>query len=160
MRKTLCGAATACMFAAFLGAAAAHGDPQGCPQGAIVDESGCSARLTAVSADSTNGTITGTPAGGRTPITIFGEPDFYLPSTGFANTPPDAVQQWDAAIERVKNANPSDPGWYGQGKTEAFLPRQLNDLATRFPPNTLEVRFGPDDSDPRILRLRSLQPTG
>ncbi|MHA7731931.1 hypothetical protein [Mycobacterium sp. ML3] len=47
----------------------------------------------------------------------------------------------------------------GNAKARAFLPRTLNDLAAQFPPNTLVVRFAPDDSQPGVFRLVSIQPT-
>ncbi|CAN5311973.1 hypothetical protein BH09ACT8_BH09ACT8_25960 [soil metagenome] len=148
-------------FAAFfLGISPAQGDPEGCPTAAIVDDSACSVTLASVTANSTDGTITGTPVGGQNPITLAGQSDAYLRSAGFGSTVPDSVQQWDAAIDRVTNVDPSDPGWYGQAKAAAFLPRQLNELATQFPPNTIVARFVLDDSNPVNFRLLSIQPVG
>lgn len=154
-------AATSAIVSALLfGPASAHADPPGCPTGATSDESGCGARLSRVSADDVNGTLTGTPVGGSVPITVFGEPDFYLPSTGFGSAAPDLVQQWDATIHRIRDVDPSDPDSYGRGKSTAFLPRALNTLAARLPAGTIMVRFTPDESDPHIFRLTSIQPAG
>ncbi|KAA0101345.1 hypothetical protein CIW49_05100 [Mycolicibacterium sp. P1-18] len=158
-------ALTALLWAGLvLGASPADADPTGCPPAAAVDAGSCSARLVSVTADAVDGTITGTPAGGQVAITLSGQPQAYLPSTGFAGGSPDPVQQWDATLERVNSAappgNPTDPNWYGNGKATAFLPRQLNDLATRFPPETLVVRFTPDDGHPGWFRMTSIQPTG
>jgi hypothetical protein len=133
-------------------------DPPGCPVGATADGHGCSARLASVTADQINGTLTGTPIGGSVPITIFGEPAFYLPSRGFGSAAPDLVRQWDATIRGVSRAD--DPGSYSHGTAEALLPRQLNDLAAQFPAGTVVIRFTPDRSDPHILRPLSIQPTG
>ena len=143
-----------------LGIGPAEADPQGCPVGATVDGDGCSARMTSVTADDVDGTLTFTPVGGSTPITVFGEPDFYLPSTGFGSAVPDLVAQWDATVHRVRDVDPADPGWYGQGKAQAFLPRQLNQLATQLPAGTIAIRFVPDESDPHILQLQSIRPVG
>lgn len=143
-----------------LGIPSAHADPQSCPAGATADGDGCSARMTSVTADDVNGTLTATPVGGSIPITIFGEPDFYLPSKGFGSAATDLVRQWDATIHRVRDVDPADPGWYGKGKAEAFLPRQLNALASQLPAGTIVIRFVPDESDPHIFQLRSIQPTG
>ncbi|MCV7423313.1 hypothetical protein H7K45_22425 [Mycobacterium yunnanensis] len=142
------------------GVAPALADPPTCPPGAVVVDDGCSARFSVLSADDVNGTLTGTPAGGNAPITVFGEPQLYLPSTGFGGSPPGAVQQWDATIQRVGAADPGDPNWYGRAKANAFLPRQLNQLATQMPANTLVIRFVPDGTDPHISRLSSIQPVG
>lgn len=137
--------------------AAAGADP-GCPTGYTPDGDGCTARLTAVSADSTAGTLTGFPLGGMTPITIFGEPGFYLPSNGFGSAPPPLVTQWDAVIAGVGATSPADPGWYGEGKARAFLPRQLNDIATRLPSGSVVIHGVPDPMDPHLFTLRSIQP--
>lgn len=146
------------LAALFLGSAPAQAEPQQCPTGATADGSGCSARFTGLSANSTDGTLTGTPVGGTAPITIFGQPDSYLRSAGFGSGAPDLVQQWDATIERVNSGKITDPGGYGQGKSEAFLPRQLNELAAQLPAGTILIRFATDDADSHILQLSSIQP--
>ena len=147
-------AISAVVFAAILGVAPAHGAPDNCADV-------CTARLISVGANTIDGTITGTPVGGGAAITLAGQGDAYLKSAGFGDAPPDAVQQWDATIDRVKNLSldPSDPNSYGNGKARAFLPRTLNDLATQFPPDILVVRFAPDDAQSGSFRLVSIQPT-
>jgi len=131
-----------------------------CKPPATVDADMCTARLVSVTANSADGTIAGTPVGGGVPLTFSGQSDAYLKSVGFGDPPPDAIQQWDAAIDRVNNADPSSsPDWYGVGKAKAFLPRQLNDQATRFPANTIVVRFTNDDTHAGWFRLASIQPT-
>ena len=122
------------------------------------DNNVCTARLISVTADMTDGTITGTPVDGGAPVTLSGQSDAYLKSTGFGDTPPDSVQRWDATIDGVTNTDPSDPNWYGNAKSRAFLPRTLNDLASRFPPDTLVVQFVPDDTHSGWFRLVSIQP--
>jgi hypothetical protein len=72
---------------------------------------------------------------------------------------PGPIQQWDATIDRVNSVNSSDPGSYGQGKAEAFLPRDLNDLAAQFPPDSIVIRFVPDETYPGWFRMLSIQPT-
>jgi hypothetical protein len=121
----------------------------------------CTARLSSVTADAINGTITGKPVGGGTAITLAGQGDAYLKSTGFGDHPPEPVQHWDATIDSTGNLNVDqfDPNWYGNAKARAFMPRTLNDLATQFPPNVLLVRFTPDDTEPGTFRLVSIQPT-
>jgi hypothetical protein len=57
------------------------------------------------------------------------------------------------------DTDPSDPNWYGNAKSRAFLPRTLNNLASQFPPDLLVVRFTPDDAQPGSFRLISIQPT-
>jgi hypothetical protein len=143
----------------FLGIAPAHGEPKGCPKAAIVDDSACSGRFASATANRTDGTLNGTLVGGQSPITLSGPPDAYVKSTGFASSLPDPIQQWDATIDRVNNVNPSDPGLYGQGKAEAFLPRDLNDLAAQFPPDSIVIRFVPDETYPGWFRMLSIQPT-
>ncbi|AQA03201.1 hypothetical protein BVC93_13100 [Mycobacterium sp. MS1601] len=155
--KTIQIAAIAFVFAATSAVVNAHAEPS-CPDGYTPDSGGCVARLTAVSADSAEGTLTGTPIGGATPVTIFGEQRFYLPSAGFGSAPPDLVAQWDAAIAGAGPGAPSDPNWYGEGKAAAFLPRQLNDLAARLPPGTIVVRGEPDPTDSHLFELQSIQP--
>src|ERR1700754_685655 len=147
-------------FPAVLNIAPAHGAPlpDFCVPPSVVDNV-CTARLTSVTADVVDGTITGTPVGGGTGITLAGQGDAYLKSAGFGDAPPDPVQGWDAAIDRVSNLDPSDPNWYGNAKARAFLPRTLNDLASQFPPDILVVRFVPDDTQSEMFRLVSIQPT-
>lgn len=149
--------------ATVLSAAPAHAAPalpDFCVPATVVDDV-CTTRLTSVTADAVNGTITGTPVGGGAPITLAGQGDAYLKSTGFGATPPESVQNWDAAIDRVGglDVDPSNPGWYGNAKARVFLPRTLNDLATQFPPDSLVVRFAPDETQPGAFRLVSIQPT-
>lgn len=119
----------------------------------------CTARLTSVSANVTDGTITGKPVGGGTAITLAGQADAYLKSAGFGAAPPDPIQRWDAAIDGVGSFDPSDPNWYGNAKARAFLPRTLNDIATQFPPDVLVVRFMSDDAQQGSFRLVSIQPS-
>jgi hypothetical protein len=157
------GAAISVMaLPAVLNIAPAHGAPlpDFCVPPSVVDNV-CTARLASVNADVVNGTITGTPVGGGPAISLAGQEDAYLKSAGFGNAPPDPVQSWDAAIDRVGNLDiePSDPNWYGNAKTKVFLPRTLNDLASQFPPDILLVRFAPDDTQSDSFRLVSIQPT-
>lgn len=160
---TAIGAAAAALVApAILNVAPAHGDPLPgfCVPPSVVDNV-CTARLTSVTADVIDGTITGTPDGGGAAVTLAGPADAYLKSAGFGDTPPDPVQRWDAEIDNVSNldTSPADPNWYGNAKAKVFLPRTLNDLATKFPSGSLLVRFTPDDSRPDAFRLVSIQPT-
>ncbi|WP_235654348.1 hypothetical protein [Mycolicibacterium houstonense] len=128
---------------------------------ANVSDGVCTARLTSVTADVINGTITGAPVGGGPAITLAGQADAYLKSAGFGDTAPDPVQQWDTEIDRIGglDTSPSDPNWYGNAKARVFLPRTLNDLATKFPRDSLVVRFVTDDARPDAFRLVSIQPT-
>ncbi|WP_454788811.1 hypothetical protein [Mycolicibacterium lutetiense] len=155
-------AAAALAIPSLLNVAPARANPLPgfCVPPSIVDNV-CTARLTSVTADVIDGTITGTPVGGGDAITLAGQADAYLKSTGFGDAPPDPVQQWDTAIERVGNldTSPSDPNWYGNAKARVFLPRTLNDLATKFPADSLIVRFVSDDARPDAFRLVSIQPT-
>jgi hypothetical protein len=160
---TAIGAGTAALVVpALLNIAPAHGDPLPgfCVPPSIVDNV-CTARLTSVTADVVDGTITGTPDAGGPAVTLAGPADAYLKSAGFGDTPPDPVQRWDAEIDSVSNldTSPADPNWYGNAKAKVFLPRTLNELATKFPPGSLLVRFTPDDSRPDAFRLVSIQPT-
>lgn len=160
---TAIGAATAALVVpALLNVAPAHGDPLPgfCVPPSVVDNV-CTARLTSVTADVVDGTITGTPDGGGAAVTLAGPADAYLKSAGFGDAPPEAVQRWDAEIDNVSNldTSPADPNWYGNAKAKVFLPRTLNDLATKFPPGSLVVRFTPDDARPDAFRLVSIQPT-
>ncbi len=127
-----------------------------CPPAA--PDNTCTARLTSVTANTADGTITGAPVGGGAPLTLWGQADAYLKSQGFGAAPPQAVQRWDAAIDGVGNADPSDPNWYGNAKSRAFLPRSLDDLASQFPPGVLVVRFVPDETHAGWFRLVSIQP--
>lgn len=157
------GAAIAALaLPAFLNPAPAHAGPlpDFCVPASVVDNV-CTARLQSVTANVVDGTITGAPVGGGAAVTLAGQADAYLKSTGFGNGAPDPIQQWDAAIDRVNNlsVDPSDPNWYGNAKARAFLPRTLNDLASKFPPGVLVVRFTPDDAQPGTFRLVSIQPS-
>ena len=133
--------------------------PAFCVPATVVD-SVCTARLASVTTDVVDGTITGAPLGSTEAITVAGQGDAYLKSTGFGTVVPDAVQNWDATLDRVNNlsVDPNDPSWYGNAKSKVFLPRTLNDLATQFPPDSLVVRFTPDDTQPGTFRLVSIQP--
>lgn len=152
----------AAVFAMTLPATPAHADPlpDFCTPTTVVDNV-CTVRLASVTADTPNGTITGSPVAGGAPITLAGSEEAYLKSAGFEASPPDAIQQWDTTIDEVTGSNldPSDPNWYGNAKSRAFLPRTLNSLATEFPPDVLEIRFTPDDSWPGVFKLVSIQPT-
>ncbi|WP_431239040.1 hypothetical protein ACQ86B_04490 [Mycolicibacterium aichiense] len=147
---------------ALLSTLPAHADPLPaiCVPANVVDTV-CTARLTSVTADAVNGTITGTPLGGSTAITLAGQGDAYLKSIGFGDTAPEPVQRWDSTIDSVSrlSVDQFDPNWYANAKTRVFMPRTLNDLATQFPPNVLVVRFAPDDTQPGVFRLVSIQPT-
>ncbi|CAN5521237.1 hypothetical protein BH09ACT8_BH09ACT8_50130 [soil metagenome] len=132
-----------------LGIAVADGEVKGCPAAAIDDDGACFGRLIPVTAK--DFTITGTSVGGHSPIALSGQTQAHLPSTGFVGTSSDPVQQSDAAIDRVVNS--SDPNWYGNGKARAFLPVELNQRATQFPPDTGMVRFVPDEANPGGFRL-------
>lgn len=156
------GAAISVLAApALLNIAPAHAAPLPgfCVPPSVVDDV-CTARLTSVTADVINGTITGTPVGGGTAITLAGQEDAYLKSAGFGDAPPEAVQKWDADIDGVSNldTDASDPNWYGNAKAKVFLPRTLNDLAVQFPPDILVVQFTADDAQPDTFRLVSIQP--
>ena len=147
---------------AALNVAPAHADPlpDFCVPPTVADNV-CAVRLTSVTADVVDGTITGTPVGGGAAITLAGQGDAYQKSTGFEDALPDPVRRWDSAIDSVGSldVDPSDPNWYGNAKAKVFLPRTLNDLATQFPPDVLMVRFTPDDAQPGSFRLVSIQPT-
>ncbi|MUL81259.1 hypothetical protein FZI95_05670 [Mycobacterium sp. CBMA247] len=157
------GAATAALVVPIvLNVTPAHAAPLPgfCVPPNVVDNV-CTTRLRSVTADVVDGTITGTPVSGGAAITLAGQEDAYRKSAGFGDTPPDPVQQWDAAIDKVGNldTSPSDPNWYGNAKARVFLPRTLNDLATQFPADSIVVRFVADDTRPDSLRLVSIQPT-
>ena len=157
--RVIVGAAALCSV---LAAAPAQADPlPGACAPAVVVDGVCTLRLTSVTADVINGTITGEPIGGGAAVTLAGPEDAYLNSAGFGAPPPDAVQRWDAAIDSTGSleVDPADPNWYGNAKALTFLPRTLNDLATQFPPDTLLVRFTPDDAQPGAFRLVSIQPS-
>jgi hypothetical protein len=149
-------------LSAALNIAPAHAAPLPgfCVPPSVVDNV-CTARLTSVTADAVNGTITGTPVGGRTAITVAGQGDAYLKSVGFGDALPDPIQRWDETIDSVNalGVDPSNPNWYGNAKAQAFLPRTLNELASQFPPDVLVVRFSRDDAQPVSYRLVSIQPT-
>lgn len=134
--------------------------PEYCTPETVVDNV-CTVRLASVTADVTNGTITGAPVGGGAAITLAGQADAYLRSVGFGDAPPTAVQDWDDTIDRVigLGVDPADPNWYGDAKARAFLPRTLNDLATQFPPDVLVVSFTGDDAQPASFRLVTVQPS-
>ncbi len=134
--------------------------PAFCTPANIVDNV-CTARLSSVTADAINGTITGKPVGGGAAITLAGPGDAYLKSTGFGDALPDPVQRWDATIDSTGSlgVDQFDPNWYANAKSRAFMPRTLNDLATQFPPDVLLVRFLPDDASPGTFQLVSIQPT-
>lgn len=140
----------------------AHADPLpvACVPANTVDNV-CTTRLTSVTADAVNGTITGTPVGGSTAITLAGQADAYVKSTGFGDSVPEAVQRWDSTIDSVSqlSVDQFDPNWYANAKTRVVMPRTLNDLATQFPPDVLVVRSTPDDAQPGVFRLVSIQAT-
>ncbi|KRD16907.1 hypothetical protein ASE48_27540 [Mycobacterium sp. Root265] len=154
--------ATALAAGALVSAAPAHAAPlpSFCGPDVVVDGV-CSTRLTSVTTDVVDGTITGTPVGGDEPITLAGQGVAYLKSDGFGDSPPEAVQNWDTTIEQVSglDVSPADPNWYGNAKARVFLPRTLNDLATHFPPDSLRVRFTADEAQPGVFQLVSIQPT-
>lgn len=147
---------------AIVGVAPAHAAPlpDFCTPSMVVDNV-CTARLTTVTADAVDGTITGTPVGGGSAVTLAGQLGAYEKSAGFGATPPEAVARWDASVDGASglNVDPSDPNWYGNAKSQAFLPRTLNDLATQFPPDVLVVRFTAADDRPGVFQLVSIQPT-
>ncbi|WP_264001091.1 hypothetical protein, partial [Mycolicibacterium gadium] len=134
--------------------------PAICVPANVVDNV-CTARLTSVTADAVNGTITGAPVGGGAAITLAGQGDAYLKSAGFGDSAPESVQRWDSTIDNVSrlSVDQFDPSWYANAKTRVFMPRTLNDLATQFPPDVLVVRFTTDDASPGVFRLVSIQPT-
>lgn len=157
-----CAALSVLALPTALNIASARADPLPayCVPPNVVDNV-CTIRLASVTADVVNGTITGTPVGGGAAITLAGQGDAYQRSAGFGDARPAPVKEWDETIDRVSNlgVEPSDPNWYGNAKSKAFLPRTLNDLASQFPPNALLVRFTPDDAQPGWFRLVSIQPT-
>ncbi|MCG7606408.1 MULTISPECIES: hypothetical protein [Mycobacterium] len=160
---TAVGAAAAALaIPGILNVSAAHATPLPgfCVPPNLVDKV-CTARLTSVTADVIDGTITGTPVGGGAAVTLAGQADAYLKSTGFGAEPPNPVQQWDTEIDTVGDldTSPANPNWYGNAKARVFLPRTLNDLATKFPPDSLVVRFVTDGSRPDAFRIVSIQPT-
>ena len=155
-------AVSAIASATVINTAPAHAAPlpEFCVGAGVVDNI-CTVRLISVTADAVNGTITGTPVGGATAITVAGQEDAYQKSAGFGDAPPDPVRRWDDTIDSVNtlDVDPSNPNWYGNAKARTFLPRTLNDMATQFPHEVLVVRFTPDDSQPNVFRLVSIQPT-
>lgn len=146
-------------IASISGAAPAHAAPLPGFCAATVDDL-CTTRLTSVTTDVVNGTITGTPVGGTEAITLAGQGDAYLTSVGFGDAPPEAVRSWDATLDQVSglDVSPADPNWYGNAKAKVFLPRTLNELATQFPPDSLLVRFSADEAQPGAFQLVSIQP--
>jgi hypothetical protein len=147
-------------FPTILNVAPARGAPLPGFCAAAVDNV-CTARLASVTANAVDGTITGSPVGGVAAITLAGQGDAYLKSAGFGAAAPELVQRWDTTIDGVSNldTDSSNPNWYGNAKSRAFLPRTLNDLASQFPAGILVVRFTPDDAQPGSFRLISIQPT-
>lgn len=147
-------------IAGISGAAPAHAAPLPGFCAPTVDDL-CTTRLTSVTTDVVNGTITGTPVGGTEAITLAGQGDAYLTSAGFGDAPPEAVRNWDATLDQVSglDVSPADPNWYGNAKAKVFLPRTLNELATQFPPDSLLVRFSADEAQPGAFQLVSIQPT-
>ena len=156
------GLATAVGLSAVALSAPAHASPLSdvCTPAAVVDNV-CTVRLTSVTADAIDGTITGTPVGGGAAITLAGPLAAYQRSQGFGDVPPAPIQRWDTEIDSVSalSVDLNDPSWYGNAKSLTFMPRTLNDLATQFPPNTLTVRFTSDDARPGTYQLVSIQPT-
>lgn len=145
-----------------LSVAPAHATPLPafCTPSTVVDKV-CTARLTSVTADMVNGTITGAPVGGGDAVTLTGQGDAYRESEGFGDARPEPVQQWDEALANVNDlpVDANDPNWYGNAKAKVFLSRTLNGLATEFPPDVLTVRFTPDDTLQGPFRLLFIQPT-
>jgi len=163
VKRNLVGALAVLAVPAILGVAPAHAAPllpAFCVPAAVVDGV-CTARLTSVTADVVNGTITGTPVGGAEAVTLAGQEDAYLKSAGFGAAAPEAVTTWDTTIDQVRSlpVDPATPNWYGNAKAKVFLSRTLNSLATQFPPDTLVVGFAADETAPGHLRLVSIQPT-
>lgn len=150
------------MSSAFVSAAPAHADPLPafCAPPALVDNV-CTVRLASVTANVSDGTITGSPVGGGQEITLSGPAEAYQKSSGFDDAPPPAIQEWDTTIDGVNalSVDPSDPNWYGNAKAKAFLSRTLNGVATQFPPDTLVVGFTADGAMPGWYGLVSIQPT-
>jgi hypothetical protein len=148
---------------AVLNTAQAHAAPlpDFCAPQSVVDDV-CSVRLASVTANAVDGTITGAPVGGGTTITLAGQGDAYLKSAGFGDAPPDTVRQWDDTIDNVNglNVDSSNPNWYGNAKAKVFLPRTLNELASRFPDDILVVGFTTsDDGQSDTFQLKTIQPT-
>jgi hypothetical protein len=116
-------------------------------------------RLASVTADTIDGTITGSPVGGGAPITLTGPLEAYQRSEGFGETPPPAVKQWDDTLDQANvPIAPDDPNWYGRAKNRAFAPRSLNDLAVSFPANTLVVQYGQGDQRGPACVMSSIRP--
>lgn len=159
-RRILTAAAMSIAAVALSAPAHASPLPDVCIPAAVVDNV-CTVRLTSVTADAIDGTITGTPVGGGAAITLAGPLAAYQRSQGFGDVPPAPIQRWDTEIDSVSalSVDPNDPSWYGNAKSLTFMPRTLNDLATQFPPNTLTVRFTSDDARPDTFQLVSIQPT-
>ena len=66
---------------------------------AVVVDNVCTVRLTSVTADAIDGTITGTPVGGGAAITLAGPLAAYQRSQGFGDVPPAPIQRWDTEID-------------------------------------------------------------
>lgn len=116
-------------------------------------------RLTSVSAEATDGTLTGTPAGTDTPIRLRGDLRAYHRSVGFGDDAPAAVTRWDQALARVSEPiDPNDPNWYGKGKSRVFATRALDDIATEFPDGTLRVSYSPGDRPADWCAINFIQP--
>lgn len=158
--RLVCAAALA--VGAVLTAAPAQAAPLPafCGPATVVDGI-CTTRLASVTTDVVNGTITGTPVGGTEAVTLAGQGDAYLKSTGFGDSPPEHVLTWDSTIEQVSglDVSPAEPNWYGNAKAKVFLPRTLNELATHFPPDSLLVRFTTEEPQPGVFELVSIQPS-
>lgn len=162
MNASRLAGAAALTAGAVLTAAPGHAAPLPgfCVPDVVVDGI-CTTRLASVTTDVVNGTLTGTPVGGTEAVTLAGQADAYLRSDGFGDTPPEPIRNWDTTLAQVSglDTSPADPNWYGNAKARVFLPRTLNDLATRFPPDSLLVRFRSDEAQPGAFRLVSIQPT-
>ncbi|WP_026256024.1 hypothetical protein [Mycobacterium sp. 155] len=152
MRTTTVTAVTALLLgtAGTVGIAPAHSAP-GCAPATV--------RLVSVTADSTDGTITGSPVGGGAPITLTGPLDAYQRSEGFGDNPPAVIKQWDDTLDQAKvPIAPDDPNWYGHAKSQAFAPRSLNDLAVSLPANTLVVHYWQGEAPSPACVMSSIQP--
>jgi hypothetical protein len=126
-------------------------------------DTGCgptTVRLASVTAEATDGTITGTPVDGGASVTLSGPLSAYVKSEGFGDTPPVSVQRWDELIDSANTPLPSDdPNWYGRAKARAFMTRTLNEEAVHLPPNTIVVHYSAGDDAPAgWCSLSSIQP--
>jgi hypothetical protein len=149
-------ATSALIFAAPVAATPGSGDDSPAPT---------TARLASVSYDNSQvtdyptGRLTGTPVSGGAQVTIrpalFG-PEAYLKSTGFGDTPPGSVRQWDEAVDRLtaQDTFPSPlPPFAVIGNT-----RDLMQLASQLPPKTIVVSYVPDTYYPGYFSLTTMQP--